>query len=136
MEASSFGHRGYNNAGYTSSPASPTYPPYQNPSTGDGGHHHHHHRLYAEEAPAAAAALTASLHKIQALAQEQTERMKHINYAERRADLADAVQEKSSLWRARGAEWGGLAKKAWEDRGGMGGIAGGLADRWKRRGKS
>ncbi|KAG0051475.1 hypothetical protein BGZ83_003719 [Gryganskiella cystojenkinii] len=83
--------------------------------------------------PQAAVALTASLHKIQALAQEQTERMKQINYAEKRADLAEAVQEKSSLWKARGVEWGGIAKKAWEDRGGMGGIAGGLADRWKRR---
>ncbi|GJJ75762.1 hypothetical protein EMPS_08120 [Entomortierella parvispora] len=122
-----FSHRGQANAGYISSPTSPvspTYPPYSNMSSGS-------QRLHPEDAPAAA--LTASLHKIQALAQEQTERMKHINYAEKRADLAEAVQEKSSLWRARGAEWGGIAKKAWEDRGGMGGIAGGLADRWKRR---
>ncbi|KAF9307155.1 hypothetical protein BG003_000780, partial [Podila horticola] len=77
--------------------------------------------------------LTASLHKIQALAHEQTGRMKHINYSEKKADLAEAVYEKSSQWRARGAEWGGIAKKAWEERGGMGGIAGGIADRWKRK---
>lgn len=84
--------------------------------------------------PVTAEKLTSSLQKIQALAQGQTDRMKQINYAEKRADLAEAVHEKSSLWRARGAEWGGLARKAWEDRGGMGGIAGGFADRWKRRG--
>ncbi|KAF9306861.1 hypothetical protein BGZ74_002759 [Mortierella antarctica] len=77
--------------------------------------------------------LTASLHKIQALAHEQTGRMKQINYSEKKADLAEAVYEKSSQWRARGAEWGGIAKKAWEERGGMGGIAGGIADRWKRK---
>ncbi|KAF9400188.1 hypothetical protein BGZ94_005525, partial [Podila epigama] len=77
--------------------------------------------------------LTASLQKIQALAQEQTERMKQVNYLEKRADLTEAVIEKSSLWRARGAEWSGLAKKAWDDRGGMGGITGGLADRWRRK---
>jgi len=82
----------------------------------------------------AAATLTASLHKIQALAHEQTERMKQINYSEKKTDLAEVVYEKSSQWRARGAEWGGIAKKAWDDRGGMNGIAGGLADRWKRRG--
>ncbi|KAF8955159.1 hypothetical protein BGZ46_002713 [Entomortierella lignicola] len=82
---------------------------------------------------ATAERLTASLHKIQALAQGQTERMKQINYAEKKADLTEAVYEKSNIWRARGAEWGGIAKKAWEDRGGMGGIAGGLADRWKKR---
>lgn len=62
--------------------------------------------------------------------------MKQINYSEKKADLAEVVYEKSSVWRARGAEWGGIAKKAWDDRGGMGGIAGGLADRWKRRGMS
>ncbi|KAF9105457.1 hypothetical protein BGX27_009619 [Mortierella sp. AM989] len=83
---------------------------------------------------AAAEKLTASLHKIQALAHGQSERMKQINYAEKKADLTDVVYEKSNLWRARGAEWGGIAKKAWEDRGGMGGITGGFADRWKRRG--
>ncbi|KAF9335303.1 hypothetical protein BG006_000370 [Podila minutissima] len=77
--------------------------------------------------------LTASLHKIQALAHEQTGRMKQINYSEKKADLTEAVYEKSSQWRARGAEWGGIAKKAWEERGGMGGIAGGIADRWKRK---
>ncbi|KAG0017234.1 hypothetical protein BGZ81_010834 [Podila clonocystis] len=77
--------------------------------------------------------LTASLHKIQALAHEQTGRMKQINYSEKKADLAEAVYEKSSQWRARGAEWGGIARKAWEERGGMGGIAGGIADRWKRK---
>ncbi|KAG0249835.1 hypothetical protein BG011_008909 [Mortierella polycephala] len=81
----------------------------------------------------AGASLTASLHKIQALAHEQTERMKQINYAEKKSDIAEVVFEKSSIWRARGAEWGGLAKKAWDDRGGMGGIAGGIADRLKRR---
>jgi len=61
--------------------------------------------------------------------------MKQINYSEKKADLAEAVYEKSSQWRARGAEWGGIAKKAWEERGGMGGIAGGIADRWKRKGE-
>jgi hypothetical protein len=61
--------------------------------------------------------------------------MKQINYSEKKADLAEAVYEKSSQWRARGAEWGGIAKKAWEERGGMGGIAGGIADRWKRKGQ-
>ncbi|KAG0324961.1 hypothetical protein BG004_003329 [Podila humilis] len=81
----------------------------------------------------ASTTLTASLHKIQALAHEQTGRMKQINYSEKKADIAEAVYEKSSVWRARGAEWGGIAKKAWEERGGMGGIAGGLADRWKRK---
>ncbi|KAF9980672.1 hypothetical protein BGZ75_008162 [Mortierella antarctica] len=86
---------------------------------------------HASAAPAAA--LTASLHKIQALAHGQTERMKQIYYSEKKADLAEVVYEKSSLWRARGAEWSGIAKKAWDDRGGMGGIAGGLADRWKRK---
>ncbi|KAF9945520.1 hypothetical protein BGZ72_001256 [Mortierella alpina] len=108
----------------------PTYPPYplgQNDGNGD---------LIDDEQQASAApaaALAASLHKIQALAQGQTERMKQINYSEKKADLAEVVYEKSSLWRARGAEWSGIAKKAWDDRGGMGGIAGGLADRWKRK---
>ncbi|KAF9926515.1 hypothetical protein FBU30_003918 [Linnemannia zychae] len=98
-----------------------------------------HNGVYGEtsdevqESTAAAATLAASLHKIQALAHEQTERMKQINYSEKRADLAEVVLEKSSMWKARGVEWGGIAKKAWDDRGGMGGIAGGLADRWKRR---
>ncbi|KAF9426377.1 hypothetical protein BGZ76_002789 [Entomortierella beljakovae] len=92
----------------------------------------------AEDTPSAASGerLTASLHKIQARAQEQTERMKQVNYAEKRADLAEVMYEKSNLWRARGAEWSGIAKKAWEDRGGVGGITGGFADRWKKRGES
>ncbi|KAF9191603.1 hypothetical protein BGZ51_006974 [Haplosporangium sp. Z 767] len=87
----------------------------------------------SQSTAAAGASLAASLHKIQALAHEQTERMKQINYAEKKSDIAEVVFEKSSIWRARGAEWGGLAKKAWDDRGGMGGIAGGIADRLKRR---
>ncbi|KAF9287271.1 hypothetical protein BGZ68_002041 [Mortierella alpina] len=108
----------------------PTYPPYplgQNDDNGD---------LLDDEqnaSAAPAAALAVSLQKIQALAQGQTERMKQINYSEKKADLAEVVYEKSSLWRARGVEWSGIAKKAWDDRGGMGGIAGGLADRWKRK---
>ncbi|KAF9909288.1 hypothetical protein BX616_011236 [Lobosporangium transversale] len=121
-----------NNKGCTSAPlVSPTYLP---PHSGRNGTY-----PYADivddgsSGTAASEKLAASLHKIQALAQGQTERMKQINYAEKKADLAEAVYEKSSLWRARGAEWGGIAKKVWEDRGGMGGIAGGFADRWKRR---
>ncbi|KAG0214954.1 hypothetical protein BGX28_001160 [Mortierella sp. GBA30] len=110
----------------------PTYPPCSMESNGGFSDSDEGSQQQASSA-AAAAALTASLQKIQALAHEQTERMKHINYAEKKADLAEVVYEKSSLWRARGAEWSGLAKKAWDDRGGMGGIAGGLADRWKRR---
>ncbi|KAG0200705.1 hypothetical protein BGX33_010834 [Mortierella sp. NVP41] len=106
----------------------PTYPTRQN-----GGYGEPSDESHESGTPAAAAALAASLHKIQALAHEQTERMKQINYSEKKSDLAEVVYEKSSVWRARGAEWGGIAKKAWDDRGGMGGIAGGLADRWKRR---
>ncbi|KAF9344049.1 hypothetical protein BGX26_004878 [Mortierella sp. AD094] len=119
------------NRGYISPLVSPTHAPSHLGNSGlyddDMGENH---------SAAAAEKLTASLHKIQALAQGQTERMKQINYAEKKADLAEVVYEKSNLWRARGAEWGGIAKKAWEDRGGMGGIAGGLADRWKKRGDS
>ncbi|KAF8944726.1 hypothetical protein BGZ47_003792 [Haplosporangium gracile] len=103
------------------------------PSRHNGGYGESSDDAQEPESLAAAATLTASLHKIQALALEQTERMKQINYNEKKADLAEVVYEKSSVWRARGAEWGGIAKKAWDDRGGMGGIAGGLADRWKRR---
>ncbi|KAF9173790.1 hypothetical protein BGX21_010308 [Mortierella sp. AD011] len=119
------------NRGHISPLVSPTHAPSH---LGNSG-------LYGDDmseshTAAAAEKLTASLHKIQTLAHEQTERMKHINYAEKKADLAEVVYEKSNLWRARGAEWGGIAKKAWEDRGGMGGIAGGLADRWKKRGDS
>ncbi|KAF9576742.1 hypothetical protein EC968_005515 [Mortierella alpina] len=108
----------------------PTYPPYPLDQSDSFGN------LVDDEqnaSTAPTAALTASLHKIQVLAQEQTERMRQINYSEKKADLAEVVYEKSSLWRARGAEWSGFAKKAWDDRGGMGGIAGGLADRWKRK---
>ncbi|KAI1315901.1 hypothetical protein EDD11_000215 [Mortierella claussenii] len=125
------------NKGYTSPLVSPTT--YHSSTTSyfrsNGGYGDDPEDGGASAAASAAAAekLATSLHKIQALAHEQTERMKQINYAEKRADLAEAVYEKSSLWRARGAEWSGIAKKAWEDRGGMGGIAGGLADRWKRR---
>ncbi|KAF9926639.1 hypothetical protein BGZ67_007998 [Mortierella alpina] len=108
----------------------PTYPPYPL-GHNDGNEDLMNDEQHASAAPAAA--LTASLHKIQALAHGQTERMKQINYSEKKADLAEVVYEKSSLWRARGAEWSGIAKKAWDDRGGMGGIAGGLADRWKRK---
>ncbi|KAG0378473.1 hypothetical protein BGX24_003754 [Mortierella sp. AD032] len=106
----------------------PTHPSRQN-----GGYGESSDESLDSGSTAAAVTLTASLHKIQALAHEQTERMKQINYSEKKADLAEVVYEKSSMWRARGAEWGGIARKAWDDRGGMGGIAGGLADRWKRR---
>ncbi|KFH71584.1 hypothetical protein MVEG_01882 [Podila verticillata NRRL 6337] len=105
-------------------PGSPSYGSSQSPTSDSED--------YSDENQSSAT-LTASLHKIQALAHEQTGRMKHINYSEKKADLAEAVYEKSSQWRARGAEWGGIAKKAWEERGGMGGIAGGIADRWKRK---
>ncbi|KAF8931122.1 hypothetical protein BGZ58_007814 [Dissophora ornata] len=121
---------GFNDREYARALVSPTYPPPQFRRNG----------VYEDDVDdgsagtAAAEKLAASLHKIQALAQGQTERMKQINYAEKKADLAEVVHEKSSLWRARGAEWGGIAKKAWGDRGGMGGIAGGIADRWKKRG--
>ncbi|KAF9978012.1 hypothetical protein BGZ73_004137 [Actinomortierella ambigua] len=81
-----------------------------------------------------ASSLAVSLQKIQSLVHEQTERIRQVNYAEKKADIAEVVYEKSALWRVRGAEWGGLAKKAWGDRGGVGGIAGGLAERWRRRG--
>ncbi|KAF9907838.1 hypothetical protein EC991_010436 [Linnemannia zychae] len=106
----------------------PTHSPGQNVGYGDTSD-----EALDSGSTAAAVTLAASLHKIQALAHEQTERMKQINYSEKKADLAEVVYEKSSMWRQRGAEWGGIARKAWDDRGGMGGIAGGLADRWKRR---
>ncbi|KAG0308375.1 hypothetical protein BGZ97_000080 [Linnemannia gamsii] len=114
--------------GHSGTSQLPTYP-----SRHNGGYGEFSDDAQEPGSTAAAATLTASLHKIQALAHEQTERMKQINYSEKKADLAEVVYEKSSVWRARGAEWGGIAKKAWDDRGGMGGIAGGLADRWKRR---
>ncbi|KAF9298676.1 hypothetical protein BGZ88_005401 [Linnemannia elongata] len=114
--------------GHSGAPQLPTYP-----SRNNGGYGELSDDTQEPEGPAASVTLAASLHKIQALAHEQTERMKQINYSEKKADLAEVVYEKSSVWRARGAEWGGIAKKAWDDRGGMGGIAGGLADRWKRR---
>lgn len=117
--------------GHSGAPQLPTYP-----SRNNGGYGELSDDTQEPEGPAASVTLAASLHKIQALAHEQTERMKQINYSEKKADLAEVVYEKSSVWRARGAEWGGIAKKAWDDRGGMGGIAGGLADRWKRRGMS
>ncbi|KAF9119135.1 hypothetical protein BGW39_000535 [Mortierella sp. 14UC] len=107
----------------------PTHPPRQNAA----GYGESTDEALDSGSTAAAVTLTTSLHKIQALAHEQTERMKQINYSEKKADLAEVVYEKSSMWRQRGAEWGGIARKAWDDRGGMGGIAGGLADRWKRR---
>ncbi|KAF9550630.1 hypothetical protein EC957_011945 [Mortierella hygrophila] len=114
--------------GHSGASQLPTFPPRSN-----GGYGELSDDAQEPGSPAASVTLTASLHKIQALAHEQTERMKQINYSEKKADLAEVVYEKSSVWRARGAEWGGIAKKAWDDRGGMGGIAGGLTDRWKRR---
>ncbi|KAG0243494.1 hypothetical protein BGW41_002034 [Actinomortierella wolfii] len=95
---------------------------------------YNNHNTSNMPASPSSSALTASLQKIQSMVHEQTERIRQVNYAEKKADFAEAVYEKSALWRVRGVEWGGLAKKAWEDRGGVGGIAGGLAERWRRRG--
>ncbi|KAF9581136.1 hypothetical protein BGW38_001957 [Lunasporangiospora selenospora] len=120
------------NIGHSGSPLSPTSPAspfgYETSDNDDWSDSSQPSANATSGAP-----LTTPLQKIQALAQEQTDRVRQINYAEKKADLADVVYEKSSHWRARGAEWGVMAKKAWEDRGGMGGIAGGIADRWKRR---
>ncbi|KAG0306040.1 hypothetical protein BGZ98_003062 [Dissophora globulifera] len=121
---------------YSGALASPTYqsPPRHGRSGAETGTYEGDYIEEGSSGGQTSEKLAVSLHKIQALAQEQTERMKQISYADKRADIADVVYEKSSIWRARGAEWGGIAKKAWDDRGGMGGIAGGLADRWKKRG--
>ncbi|KAF9159649.1 hypothetical protein DFQ26_006314 [Actinomortierella ambigua] len=109
---------GYNTSG---SPLSPLPPPLVSPSS-------------SSSSPSSSTSLAVSLQKIQSMVHEQTERIRQVNYAEKKADLAEVVYEKSALWRVRGAEWGGLAKKAWGDRGGVGGLAGGLAERWRRRG--